>query len=342
MGRSSTTQDPSGDSMLHDKSDPGARFGRNVPLESVFPDEPKLLHPNPRVISQKLLARKEFIPAESLNLIAAAWIQFQTHDWFNHGEPQMPSPFEIPLPAGDPWNGRMQVRRTRPDPTRDYTKEMADNGGKLAHPPTYVNAETHWWDASQIYGSNEVATKFLRANRTPVGALDGTLVPDGKLFLQADGNPLGTSPITGAGDANLYSGAGYGTLSITGQHDKQNTDANNITGHGNHEYFYGNIASIGGNAPNNGWFALFGQFFNAFARGMGKRQKKIDALLEKLKKHRKPKKNAERDARIVTLDAAGKTSGEIVNALRAEYPGINSGQIRAVLARERAKKAHGS
>ena len=68
--------------------------------------------------------------------------------------------------------------------------------------------------------------------------------------------------VTATGDANLYSGAGYGLLSVTGQHDKQNTDGNNITGHGNHEYFYGNIASIAGNAPNNGWFVLFGQFFD--------------------------------------------------------------------------------
>jgi hypothetical protein len=30
------------------------------------------------------MARKTFIPATTLNLIAAAWIQFQTHDWFFH------------------------------------------------------------------------------------------------------------------------------------------------------------------------------------------------------------------------------------------------------------------
>jgi len=68
---------------------------------------------------------------------------------------------------------------------------------------------------------------------------------------QADGTG---NPAVGTGDGNIYSGAGYGQLSIQGQHDKQNPD--------NHEYFYGNIASIAGNAPNNGFFALFGQFFD--------------------------------------------------------------------------------
>ena len=72
----------------------------------------------------------------------------------------------------------------------------------------------------------------------------------------------GAAGHTGLNDGNVYSGAGYGELSVYGQHDKQNTDANNITGHGNHEYFYGNIASIAGNAPNNGFMALFGQFFD--------------------------------------------------------------------------------
>lgn len=42
--------------------------------------------PNPRMISERFRARKEgkFIPATTLNLLAAAWIQFQTHDCFFH------------------------------------------------------------------------------------------------------------------------------------------------------------------------------------------------------------------------------------------------------------------
>ena len=40
--------------------------------------------PNPVIVSRELLHRKGFIPARSLNLLAAAWIQFQVHDWVDH------------------------------------------------------------------------------------------------------------------------------------------------------------------------------------------------------------------------------------------------------------------
>jgi hypothetical protein len=138
-------------------SNPGARFGRNIPLSEVDPTrDGELLEPSPRLISNRLLARQQkadgsddFKPASILNLLAAAWIQFQTHDWFNHGAPRTISddPFDVPLPSGDPWpTGKMLVRRTRPDPTRTFN----DGYG----PVTYANAETHWWDSSQIYGDS--------------------------------------------------------------------------------------------------------------------------------------------------------------------------------------------
>jgi len=65
----------------------GIRFGRNFPRsECQKPTEEELWTPDPRLVSDKFMARKEggFIPATTLNLLAAAWIQFQTHDWFNH------------------------------------------------------------------------------------------------------------------------------------------------------------------------------------------------------------------------------------------------------------------
>lgn len=40
------------------------------------------------------MTRKEFIPATTLNLLAAAWIQFQTHDWFVHENVR----FAFPMP----------------------------------------------------------------------------------------------------------------------------------------------------------------------------------------------------------------------------------------------------
>jgi hypothetical protein len=65
----------------------GMRFGRNFPrVYTPKPSDAELWNPNPRMLSEKFMARKPggFQPAATLNLLAAAWIQFQTHDWFNH------------------------------------------------------------------------------------------------------------------------------------------------------------------------------------------------------------------------------------------------------------------
>ena len=59
----------------------GARFGRNVALKHTFPElMPEILEPNPRTVSRELMTRKTFIPAPTLNLLAAAWIQFEVND----------------------------------------------------------------------------------------------------------------------------------------------------------------------------------------------------------------------------------------------------------------------
>jgi hypothetical protein len=158
-------------------SNPGARFGRNVPLSEVDPTrDGGILEPSPRLVSIRLLARPtrsngttDFKPATILNLLAAAWIQFQTHDWFNHGTPRPidDDPFDVPLPPGDSWpEGKMLVRRTRSDPTR----KPNDTAG----PVTYANAETHWWDSSQIYGDSTEAGKKYRSGKDGKLRIDPT------------------------------------------------------------------------------------------------------------------------------------------------------------------------
>jgi hypothetical protein len=120
----------------------GSRFGRNVPPSHTHPKEP--LDPNPRLISRRLLTRETFQPATTLNLLAAAWIQFEVHDWFSHGTVTA-QPWAIPLDNDDPWPTRpMTIDRTAPDPSPD------DPEG----PPTFVTQDTHWWDSSQIYGGS--------------------------------------------------------------------------------------------------------------------------------------------------------------------------------------------
>ncbi|MEX2304530.1 MAG: peroxidase family protein [Bryobacterales bacterium] len=154
------------------------RFGRNVPLEHTIPDpEPALLTPSPRVVSRELMTRDTFKPATILNLLAAAWIQFEVHDWFSHGKNQKEDPFQIPLEPGDPWGGDvMEIRRTCPDPTRSPNSSDPI--------PTFLNHETQWWDASQVYGSTAEIMQTLRSG------------VDGKLTLTAD-NLLPVDPTTG-------------------------------------------------------------------------------------------------------------------------------------------------
>jgi hypothetical protein len=78
------------DGLFNDLDEPlmgctGMRFGRNVSREhTTKPTDEELLTPNPRIVSEQLLARTKFKPATIVNLLAAAWIQFQVHDWFMH------------------------------------------------------------------------------------------------------------------------------------------------------------------------------------------------------------------------------------------------------------------
>jgi hypothetical protein len=123
------------------------------------------------LISRLLLTRDEFQPATTLNVLAAAWIQFEVHDWVSHRFAE-DEPFRIPLQADDPWpEGEstttpaeprsappdMVIKRTAPDPA-------PDGWG----PPTFVTGDSHWWDASQIYGSTP---DFAEAIRGPRGRL---------------------------------------------------------------------------------------------------------------------------------------------------------------------------
>jgi hypothetical protein len=147
----------------------GARFGRNVPLDRTSPQTlPDLLDPSPRLVSRKLLTRDEFKPATIVNVLAGAWLQFEVHDWFSHGKNLAEEPFELDLDADDTWAERpMLIERTRNDPFPDA------NGGA----PTWVTTDSHWWDGSQIYGSEPAVSAALREGAGGRLRLD----PDGQL-----------------------------------------------------------------------------------------------------------------------------------------------------------------
>ena len=194
------------DGTYNDLSNPrmgssGTRFGRNIRLDRLATDEATLLEPSPREISRRLMTRNEFQPAKSLNLLAAAWIQFEIHDWFSHGHNQKENPIEIQLRDDDDWAERpMTIRRSGRDSTR------------LAHttkPPSFINTETHWWDGSQIYGSNLDIQRKVRS------------FEQGKLKLNSDGLlPLGDDGIDVTGvNGNWWLGLALLHLLFTLEHN---------------------------------------------------------------------------------------------------------------------------
>ncbi|KAF2493084.1 heme peroxidase [Lophium mytilinum] len=147
----------------------GVRFGRNFSrVNTPKPTDEQLWNPNPRMLSEQFMTRKSgtFIPATTLNLLAAAWIQFQVHDWVNHETNDQT--YDIPLPPGDKWpHGHMKLPHTKPDSTLHPSDVKC---------PGYKNTNTGWWDGSQIYGSSEPATQILRTTHA-----------DGKLLVTKEG-----------------------------------------------------------------------------------------------------------------------------------------------------------
>mgnify|MGYP003287741545 CR=1 FL=1 len=170
------------DGMFNDLNDPqmgtiGSRFGRNVPLRYTYREPPEaLLEPNPRLVSRRLLTRDEFQPAETLNVLAAAWIQFEVHDWFSHGKSPPEEPWEIQLEPGDDWpHHPMTIQRTRPDPSPD-----------ASGPATFVTDDSHWWDASQIYGSDPAFAQALRSGENGKLRLDEHGLPPAEIEAHVD------------------------------------------------------------------------------------------------------------------------------------------------------------
>jgi hypothetical protein len=165
----------------------GTRFPRNVRNEAVQPESgDALMTPNPREVSRKLLTREgPMKEVPFLNMLAASWINFQNHDWISHGQNLSTEVHEIPLAADDPARERFRqsnifVGKTQPDPTRRASGEPT--------PITFINEVTHWWDGSQIYGSDQATVDRLRSHF------------DGKLRLSADATlPIGANGVEESG-----------------------------------------------------------------------------------------------------------------------------------------------
>ena len=164
------------------------------------------MRPDPQVISRKLFSRAQapnnncndahglpgYVPkancdyqkAPVLNVLAAFWIQFMTHDWFSHLEEghNQSELMAMGCSTQDVNNGQkplsakeVQQLRCRPEDRVDKSYISADKppvtftyeGNQYltrAHKTT-LNRVTAWWDASQIYGYNDLSGK--RVKRDP-------------------------------------------------------------------------------------------------------------------------------------------------------------------------------
>ncbi len=194
-------------------------FARNVEFESTFPDLENneitrnrhgarlgLLKPDPQVISRRLFTRIQTDPdkcnegrglpgyspaancdyqkASHLNVLAAFWIQFMTHDWFSHLDEghndaelmsmgcasRQSNGVSTPLAPGE-----IKQLGCRPQDRIDKSY-IADQGppGNFTYEnkrylsrayKTTLNKVTAWWDASQIYGYDEISRR--RVKRDP-------------------------------------------------------------------------------------------------------------------------------------------------------------------------------
>ena len=145
------------DGSYNDLSDPqmgaiGAAFGRNVPAD---PQPGSHDTPNPIVVSRELLRRETFIPATTLNILAATWIQFQVHDWVVHERHRLGvDDVRVPLPEDLPgWANT---------PGGPLEPEMRIGGDLSRADGSFGNVVSHWWDGSEVYGTNSAQARALR------------------------------------------------------------------------------------------------------------------------------------------------------------------------------------
>ncbi|MFJ2555652.1 MULTISPECIES: peroxidase family protein [unclassified Streptomyces] len=148
----------------------GAPFGRNLPPAP----RPDLFdEPSAYTVSRELLDREEFLPARSLNLLAAAWVQLQVHDWTQHRRcPPGGRTVQVPLPPGVDW-------RNTPGGPVEHVMRFADDvgvrGDGQESAVTFGNTASHWWDGSEVYGGDHESALRLRGRDGGLRLEDGYL-----------------------------------------------------------------------------------------------------------------------------------------------------------------------
>ena len=134
----------------------GRRFGRNVPLKHVFSGHGAAVDTQPPGRQPRVDdARRVQGRADILNLLAAAWIQFMVHDWFVHKRHRSMTASRYR------WR-RATIGRIRECECRARCPSLRPAGS--TRPPVYANPNSHWWDASQVYGSDPTVAAKVRTH----------------------------------------------------------------------------------------------------------------------------------------------------------------------------------
>ncbi len=146
--------------------------------------EPELCREGQGLPDHSKDAHCDYKPAPFFNVLAAFWIQFMTHDWFSHlreghntsemmetgcatrpvdGEEKALTEDEVRALGCRPGDRMERSYFAETEPPRSFRH----NGKEyLARAPrTTANTVTAWWDASQIYGYDEVSRR--RVKRDP-------------------------------------------------------------------------------------------------------------------------------------------------------------------------------
>lgn len=118
----------------------GTPFGRNMPpSERDISDLPPV-----QLVAQKLLTRQTLHPAgDQLNVLAAAWIQAMSHDWFGHFDSEEDVVLNEQVPGCPLGKFTFKATKRREDGYFD-------------------NFRSHWWDSSFVYGQTEEAVARAR------------------------------------------------------------------------------------------------------------------------------------------------------------------------------------
>jgi hypothetical protein len=188
----------------------GEPFARNISFEATFPElelDPLvknrhggrigLLTPDPQLISRKLFTRRQPSPdrcnggqglpthsveancdyqkAPHINVLAAFWIQFMTHDWFSHLEEGHHASALMAMGCSAKSSEEIKRLGCRPEDRIDKsliaqdlpapTFTLGDQVRMARAPKTTLNRVTAWWDASQVYGYDDRSRK--RVKRDP-------------------------------------------------------------------------------------------------------------------------------------------------------------------------------